>query len=140
MTIKNTAKSLIVNPSGMVLLLVRSKDDDDSPGRYDFPGGGIAPNEDFASAAARETTEETGINIPKNQFKLVYAGTSISNSGNTLKNRLMFLAHAQTSEVTLSHEHESFEWVTLEDAISKFDHAFYGPGMKIVLENNLHLT
>ena len=140
MILKNTAKSLIINPSGMVLLLVRSKDDIDSPGRYDFPGGGVLPGEDFTVAASREAAEEVGINIPAEQFSLIHAGTSIGKSGATLRNRMMFLAHAYTSEVVLSHEHSEFNWVSLEEAINLFDHPFYGPGMKNVLRYKLHLA
>jgi 8-oxo-dGTP diphosphatase len=52
---------LLRSPSGTVLLLRRDKSSD-YPGAWDLPGGKIKPGEDAATAAVRETLEETGWN------------------------------------------------------------------------------
>jgi 8-oxo-dGTP pyrophosphatase MutT (NUDIX family) len=40
-------------------------------GLYDVPVGMREPNEDIVDTARREVYEETGINIPKNQFRFI---------------------------------------------------------------------
>ena len=138
MLIINVAKSLIFNPEGKVLLLVRSNTDSHKPGRLDLPGGGVDLNEDFADAASREVYEESGIQIPPSQYSLMHAGTNQDHEGESV-NRLFFIAHSRTSDVRLSNEHSSYEWLTLDEAIKRFDHPFYGPAMRFVRDNKLHI-
>ncbi len=138
MQITNVAKSLIINPEGAVLLLTRSDTDTHKPGRFDLPGGGVDPGEDFAVAASREVHEESGIQIPSSQYKLMYAGTGKDYEAESV-NRLFFIAHSRTPDVRLSSEHSEYQWVSLDEAIKLFDHPFYGPAMQFVRDNNLHI-
>lgn len=137
MKIDTAAKALIFNESGQVLLLRRSDTDDSRPGEFDLPGGEVEFGEDFAQAVSRETLEETGIAILRNDFKLVYLGTSFSEKHNKSVNRLLFKAVAMNPVVVLSHEHSAFDWVSLDKAIEIFQHPFYGAGMKYVKEHGL---
>lgn len=138
MQITNVAKSLIINPDGDVLLLTRSGTDNHKPGRLDLPGGGIDACEDFAVAASREVYEESGIQIPSSQYKLMYTGTGQDYEGESV-NRMFFIAHSRTPDVRLSNEHSAYQWVSLDEAITLFDHPFYGPAMRFVRDNNLHV-
>jgi 8-oxo-dGTP diphosphatase len=57
----NAAFILLRSPSGSVLLLRRSKDED-HPGTWSLPGGKLKPGETAAKAAVRECVEELGWN------------------------------------------------------------------------------
>jgi len=50
--------------TGRVLLHQRPLDDDNAPGKWEFPGGHCNPDEDPFIAACREFEEETGIEVP----------------------------------------------------------------------------
>jgi 8-oxo-dGTP pyrophosphatase MutT (NUDIX family) len=138
MKIINVAKSLIFNPEGKVLLLTRSGTDPHAPLRLDLPGGGVGPGEDIAVGASREVYEESGIQIPASQYKLMYTGTSQGYPGESV-NRFLFIAHSRTSDARLSHEHSKYEWVSLDEIIKRFDHPFYGPAMRFVADNKLYV-
>ncbi len=59
-----SARVLVVGPGDTLLLLqYRRHGDDDEPHHWLTPGGGIAPGESVAEAAARELLEETGIKV-----------------------------------------------------------------------------
>ena len=61
-------KTVLVNKeTGKILVLTRSKDGT-RPLGYDFPGGGIEPDEVPEKAALREIQEETGIVVEKAQL------------------------------------------------------------------------
>lgn len=51
--------------SGMILAVTRRGSHDD----WNVPGGKVDPNEDVASAAAREVLEETGVRICPEQLR-----------------------------------------------------------------------
>lgn len=136
MLVKNVAKSIILNTDNKVLLLVRSAKDDHAPGRLDLPGGGIEDGEDFATGVAREVMEESGIKINPSEFQLLYAATSF-NEDKTY-NKMAFMARTESTNVVLSKEHTSYQWVDLDQAIKKFDHPVYGRAMRIVQDKQLH--
>lgn len=137
MKIKTAAKSLICDPSGRVLLLVRSSEDSHAPGRYDFPGGEVDPGEDLAAAASRELLEEVGMQISPSELVLAYAHTDLSSQNDASLNRVFFIGKATQTEVVLSFEHSDFMWVTLDEAIEMYDHHFYNPAMRHIKANNL---
>lgn len=61
--------TVVLNKNGEILLEKRADD-----GFFDFPGGGLDPNETFEQGAIRELYEETGL-IAKNLILLaVYEG------------------------------------------------------------------
>jgi ADP-ribose pyrophosphatase YjhB (NUDIX family) len=61
----------VVIISGDEILLVRSYIGHQ---KWSLPGGGIHTNEPAPMAAARELHEETGLNLPSEQFKLIGEG------------------------------------------------------------------
>lgn len=133
------AKSLLFNEQGKVLLLVRSHTDTHAPGRLDLPGGEVETGEGFAQAASREAFEETGIRIDPNSLVLAYTATAMNRQGSQSITRLLFIGHPSVTPVTLSHEHSSYDWYSLDEAIQKFTHPFYGPAMTYVQEHGLHI-
>ena len=58
-----TARILIVNEAGDILLVRRSGSDPLAPGKWDIPGGGQEDGETIEQAARREALEEVGIDI-----------------------------------------------------------------------------
>lgn len=93
--------------------------------RLDVPKGIIEENEDELSAALRELSEESGIDkvkvIPGFRKVLNYYyrkgdGTLVS------KTLVLFLGEALEDRVSISWEHEGFEWLSFEEAIKKSAH------------------
>lgn len=67
------------------------------------PAGGRFPGEDVDLCAARETLEETGLDLPVRRAQV------------PSPDWLVYLAEApQGAEVCLSHEHDRYEWLPLD--------------------------
>lgn len=60
----------IIRCNGKILLLKRAMNKKIDPGFYSGVGGKVEPGESFLDAVEREVKEETGLSIPKSQFKL----------------------------------------------------------------------
>lgn len=111
MTYTYVAKTIVVDPTGKVLVLWRSPTDPHAPGRVDLPGGGVEQGERYAVAAAREIAEEAGLKVSADDLQLVYTATGLSSSGEEVIVRLLFLTSVSDASVVLSHEHETYEWL-----------------------------
>lgn len=105
--------------------------------RLDFPKGNIEENEDELSAALRELKEESGIArirvIPGFRKVLNYyykrnEGTLVS------KTLVLFLGEALDKNVSISWEHEGFEWLSLEEAAARIKYPRYKEVLKEVEE------
>jgi len=140
MKTKCVAKVVVMNPAGEVLLLRRSPTDTRRAGEWDFPGGGVEPNESFAQAATRETAEEAGLAVSANELRLLYTATDFYEPTQENVHRALYLAHVSESmaqQVVLSFEHDQSRWVSIEKALQDFPHPFYGTGLRYGLEHDL---
>lgn len=137
MGITNVAKVLVINSRNEVLILTRSSTDTHRPGKLDIPGGGIDLNEDPFSAAQRELSEETGIDISKESLQLLYMGTVFEESLNESVNRILFSCHVDSPNVTLSYEHSDFQWVPFDTLADVYRHHFYTPAMSYARSHGL---
>lgn len=63
MSFRATARVLLYDADDRVLLFLHHGKDREIPPRWITPGGGVDPGEDFATAAVRETLEETGLRL-----------------------------------------------------------------------------
>lgn len=115
--------NLVFNEYGQLLVLRRSEWKK-IPGQYyrpdlshkpDLPGGLIGDEDELEServGSARELAEETGIEIDDSALKLLYCDTRYKPNENISETRLVYLLKLDyTPEITLSWEHESYEWL-----------------------------
>jgi 8-oxo-dGTP pyrophosphatase MutT (NUDIX family) len=103
-------------------------------GRLDFPKGNIEEDEDELSAALRELKEESGIE----KVRVMHGFRRVLNyyykrSDGTLvsKTLILFLGEALEDRVSVSWEHEGFEWLSLDEALNRIKY----PGYKEVLKD-----
>ncbi|HYH74952.1 MAG TPA: NUDIX hydrolase [Candidatus Saccharimonadales bacterium] len=113
------AKVLVVNDAGELLILRRSSTDEDRPGGWDFPGGTVDQGETFLQAAVREASEEAGLTV--RQPLLVYGKSDARPWG---KGVWLYYLEFVTGHptVTLSFEHDRYEWVQPEAFLAMTDY------------------
>jgi len=103
-------KAVILDTAGRCLLLRRSAANKNFVGKWEWPGGKVDPGEDFATAVLRETQEEAGLVIEITGL----AGATTFDMPHVHVVVLCMEAHLTGGTLTLSHEHDAAEWVTLQ--------------------------
>lgn len=111
-------RCVVINDEGKFLLLKRIAGDIWAPNLWEFPGGKLDEGQTISDALEREVWEEARIQIlPLTRANFVqdellkngkYAGLPYI--------ELVGIARAQGNRVKLSHEHQNFKWVTLDEA------------------------
>lgn len=96
---------VIFNSQGQVLLL-------EYKGKWDLPKGHVEDGETFLEGALRECKEETGLDYKYDLDVFPHHFVSIPS-----KKLLRFYLGFSNSEVEISDEHDSYEWVTIPEAI-----------------------
>ena len=116
--VKVIARIIVVAGSAEVLLVQRSANDNKGALEWEVPGGLVEEGEDFSASAQRELLEETGIVAKESSLTLAYTYTG--DFGNGLRILLFFVLgeHAKP-EITLSEEHEVYEWVPFDEAVKR---------------------
>ena len=104
---KHEVSKVMIIDKDKVLLLLRSKNSHWKPLYWDFPGGHLKNDEDWAEGAIRETKEETDLDISGLQE------ISVEN----IEKRLKFFKTSDFSgKITLDTvENEDYMWLKVEE-------------------------
>lgn len=123
--ISTVAKVVLVDQKNRTLFLKRSDYVDKYAGDWDLPGGHLKPNESLEAGLARETKEETQLDVREPVFLL------------KIDNLHFFYAIYDSQEVKLSHEHTDYKFFNKEDLNSdeKFQNVALKALEKIESEN-----
>lgn len=127
------AKGLVFNDKGQALLLRRSVSDEIRPGDFDLPGGRTDKGEAITDTFAREVLEETGLEVY--DVCIVRANSAIVEGTNRVW--LFCIAKTKDTAVTLSHEHDAYEWHTLESMHELMKYRHIKDHISYVLMNDL---
>lgn len=139
----SVAKTLIINERDEVLVLTIGEYKEHPEKSYtpDLPGGMIKTldGESERAGAIRETKEETGIMLDLDAVFLAYSKTEFFERDNESISRFLFVACLDhTPEVTISWEHENYEWIPLENLLeTKAFRPFYKEAIEYAIANNL---
>jgi 8-oxo-dGTP diphosphatase len=133
-----TARAVILNEQGQMLIVRRSATDPFHPGTWDIPGGQVEHGEDVQAAAIRETQEEVGLALL--EPVLIFA-TSDMREG-TSKSWLFYKAYLdpENGAVQLSYEHDEYKWVNPGDLGNYTDYDILLRFKDYAIHNNLVRT
>tara|TARA_R100000664_G_C2743377_1_gene131561 strand:+ start:883 stop:1287 length:405 start_codon:yes stop_codon:yes gene_type:complete len=99
------AVAVLLDEEDKTLLLLRPESTSWAPGKWGFPGGRIEPGESPRTAAAREATEETTLevrNLKAIKLKLDRAVQA-------------YYTRDYSGEVKIDHEHDDWAWVSRDE-------------------------
>ncbi|MDR3062699.1 MAG: NUDIX domain-containing protein [Methanobrevibacter sp.] len=105
-----TVRGFLKNEDEMLLVKRSSKSKTD-PNMWELPGGKVDLGESFDNALIREFKEETNLNIKIGDFlhgfqhDLYHKRTVV----------LVFDLMALNNDIKISHEHDDFKWVKLDN-------------------------
>ena len=101
---------------GLRLLIMRRAADESYPGIWQGVAGRINPGETAVAAARRELKEETGREA-RNLYTLDHVSTYYLHASNELLHVPAFIAELADMNLQISPEHDSFQWLSLDDAV-----------------------
>ncbi len=136
-------KAVVINKKGEVLILRRSEEKK-YPKMYDLPGGKIEKGETMTEALRREIKEETGLEITENENIIKTTEHSLE-SGNLdrvkgLRFAVNYLGDDYDKIELNEGEHESFEWLSFDEAVKAFsDDGFEGEKKETILAAKAYL-
>lgn len=112
----NSAKAILFDKNGRILVLWRSGTHPRHAHHLDFPGGLIDEGELPEDAVSREIFEETGLDVPASDLELVK--THHPRTGSTQR---FYVANLNLSapEIVISWEHESYKWLSLDEFMAE---------------------
>ena len=108
---------------GRILLLkVRSKSSHDA-NKWEIPGGKVKKGEFFDDALRREFLEETGLEITiKSLYNVIQNNYTACKTNEEIKSiQLIMKVTADCDDVTISEEHDGYEWFTKEEVSQLID-------------------
>jgi len=101
-------KVLIVRESG-------SYKDSTNTGKFDIVGGRLEPGEHFKDCLLREIKEETGLEVTVGKPFFVNEWRPTKNGESWQIVGIFFECFAMTNTVTLSTDHDAYEWIDPKD-------------------------
>ncbi len=116
-TIILVTTAFIKDNNGKFLFVKRADDDDFLPGYWEMPGGKTDYGEELRASAAREVKEEVGLDIDP---KYLLTTRNYLHESNPYRQYVeafyIGIKKDPLQEVTLSHEHSEYKWVTFDEA------------------------
>lgn len=117
MKLIRSAKIVVIDADGDVLLLRRSDTHPKEPHMPDIPGGVVEKGESMEEGVVRELGEETGLILDASKVSLLHSktyglpGISIS--------RLLYAVRLteQKPDIVLSLEHDKYDWVKPDELL-----------------------
>jgi 8-oxo-dGTP diphosphatase len=138
MQLITTCGVILLTNDNEVLLLRRSETDKHRPLEWDLPGGHVEPGESFETTAKRELYEETGISVDISSQALVFAISDTFPERDLSVNWLFFAAKMGADvPVVLSAEHDNYEWVDRQEALTRVTHPPKQKALLHVFSNSL---
>lgn len=107
------ATKAFINYRGKILILRESNTyaDGTNAQKYDVAGGRLTPGEKFDDALKREIQEETGLEVEIGKPFYVGEWRPVVRGEHWQVIGICFECFAKTEEVTLSKDHDAFEWI-----------------------------
>jgi len=102
---------------GLRFLLMRRSPDNTYPNIWQAVAGKVKGGETAWQAGIRELQEETNLN-PLNFYALDHVSIYYLHASNETIHVPVFIAEVNFKDPTLSHEHDKFQWVPLEEAVA----------------------
>ena len=106
------ATKAIILWDGKMLTMLRGKDAPTNPLGWDLPGGILDHGEEADKGVIRETKEETDLDIVSPR---VFHAIARANTMGEHWTTIYYVAHAPSSDVQISWEHDEFKWITPEE-------------------------
>lgn len=139
MQIRRGAKALLRrNSDGKYLMLTCSlwPENPRRSQKPDLPGGIIEPYEAIEEGLIREIKEETGLTLDHTALTLGFCTTYIEHEMST--NFLLYVGEVSGSEeIEISWEHESFNWLTVDELLTLEIRAPYAEIFQYLKKANL---
>lgn len=114
-------KIIVLRANDEMLVMRRGKDHPTKPLRTDVPGGLIEKGEPEVHAATRELHEEAGIVVDHNDLELFFADSFVHPISQKSYTVLCYWVRLNDPQVTLSYEHDSYEWLSIEAFLERED-------------------
>ena len=106
-----TARGIIKNDSGEILIVKRHPKSRTDPEMWEIPGGKVENGEDFEDALVREIKEETNLDCTVGDF---FEAVQIDYPHKRTVQLVMYLDDV-SGEVKISEEHTDWMWAGTED-------------------------
>lgn len=108
-------KVVVFHPTdpNKILILKRSMDSFSRPGDWDFPGGNVLFGELHEDSALREIKEETGLVL--SELHPIQIISRFNEQADIYYLFINYRARANSDQITTSHEHTEYRWVTIEE-------------------------
>lgn len=108
-------KAFIVH-NGKVLILRESTkyEDGANAARFDVPGGRLQPGQRFDESLLREIQEETGLEVKIGKPFFVNEWRPVVRDEQWQIVGTFFICEADSDQVSLSEDHDAFEWINPE--------------------------
>ena len=107
------AKAVVVRPDGKILIVREGSayEEGTNIGKWDVPGGRIAPEEALLDGLAREVMEESGLKVTVGSVLHVADNFPEIKGEKVHVVRIYFACTITESEVVLSSDHDEHAWI-----------------------------